>query len=585
MTNGEHTAHRLKVFVIYNCVANYRVPIFTLLSRNEDAEFTIVSDIASDTPFMPVASPAELAAMRHRAAPVRTIRLGRSFSLYWQPAAVSMVRRERPDVVMILGNPFSLTAWAVALLGLWRRIPVVLWGHGLLQDERGLKWLIRGSLYRLAAGHLVYGHEAKTLMVKKGIPADRIRVVYNSLDYDRQLAEASAMTADTIAAVLRDFGVARSERLVSFIGRLQPSKRLDMLIQAVGLLAARGQRVHAAIIGEGSERAHLVGLAASERVSDLVHFTGPRFDEPFIAANLMASDLCVIPSAAGLTVMHSLVYGTPVLLHNRLAEHGPEWEAVEEGHTGTFYEYGSVEDLANKMSRALFPSPMKHKVSAHCAAVIHNLYNPHVQVRLFVDAARAFSREFHRSLPVRQRIKEALKAARAFVLLKLRYRGARVGRGFHVANDVTIHAPGFEAGDYVYVGPHTEICPQVKIGNFTLISSYVNFTGGDHVVDRPGVPIRLAGRPPAQETRVGNDVLIGHGATIMRGVTIGDGAVVGSGAVVTKDVPAYSVVGGVPAKVIRQRLIGDERAAHEAMLKRAPREVFSAYGHQDAADW
>ena len=52
---------------------------------------------------------------------------------------------------------------------------------------------------------------------------------------------------------------------------------------------------------------------------------------------------------------------------------------------------------------------------------------------------------------------------------------------------------------------------------------------------------------------IGNDVWIGYEAVILSGVTIGDGAVIGSRAVVTKDVPPYTIVGGVPARPIRRR--------------------------------
>ena len=57
----------------------------------------------------------------------------------------------------------------------------------------------------------------------------------------------------------------------------------------------------------------------------------------------------------------------------------------------------------------------------------------------------------------------------------------------------------------------------------------------------------------AKRITIGHDTWIGHGATVLPGVTIGNGAVVGAGAVVTKDVPPYTIVGGVPAKIIRQR--------------------------------
>ena len=52
---------------------------------------------------------------------------------------------------------------------------------------------------------------------------------------------------------------------------------------------------------------------------------------------------------------------------------------------------------------------------------------------------------------------------------------------------------------------------------------------------------------------IGNDVWIGGGSIILAGVTIGDGAVIAAGAVVNKDVPAYTIVGGVPAKILKNR--------------------------------
>lgn len=64
---------------------------------------------------------------------------------------------------------------------------------------------------------------------------------------------------------------------------------------------------------------------------------------------------------------------------------------------------------------------------------------------------------------------------------------------------------------------------------------------------------------------VGNDVWIGYEAVIMAGITIGDGAIVGTRAVVTKNVPPYTIVGGVPAKAIRKRFSEDTIAALLAM--------------------
>lgn len=162
-------------------------------------------------------------------------------------------------------------------------------------------------------------------------------------------------------------------------------------------------------------------------------------------------------------------------------------------------------------------------------------------------------------------VRDWLKEIRAWALLRLRYRGARVGKGFHVGKAVTI-GTGFVAGDYVYVGPYSQLPPQVHIGHYSSLSAYVAIVGSDHHFDKPGVPIVFSGRPPSRVTRIGRDVLVGHGAILLRGITIGDGAVVGAGAVVTGDVPAYAVVAGVPARVLRYRFDEPERALHERML-------------------
>ncbi|MEG0469323.1 MAG: DapH/DapD/GlmU-related protein [Longicatena sp.] len=70
-------------------------------------------------------------------------------------------------------------------------------------------------------------------------------------------------------------------------------------------------------------------------------------------------------------------------------------------------------------------------------------------------------------------------------------------------------------------------------------------------------------RREMKRTYIGNDAWIGHGAIIEAGVKIGNGAVVGSGAVVTKDVPPYAIVAGVPAKILRFRFDSEQIAALE----------------------
>ena len=102
----------------------------------------------------------------------------------------------------------------------------------------------------------------------------------------------------------------------------------------------------------------------------------------------------------------------------------------------------------------------------------------------------------------------------------------------------------------------------LRIGHFCSIAQAVTFiVCSDHPTDRistyPFKEVCLGSRQHEAVSKgdiiVEDDVWIGHGATILSGVRIGQGAVVAAGSVVTKDVPPYAIVGGVPAKVIKYR--------------------------------
>ena len=94
----------------------------------------------------------------------------------------------------------------------------------------------------------------------------------------------------------------------------------------------------------------------------------------------------------------------------------------------------------------------------------------------------------------------------------------------------------------------------MTIGDSLLTGKWVTITDNSHgETDKATLEMRPQERPITSKGPViiGNNVWIGDKATILPGVTVGDGAVIAANAVVTKDVPAYSVVGGNPARVIR----------------------------------
>ena len=127
------------------------------------------------------------------------------------------------------------------------------------------------------------------------------------------------------------------------------------------------------------------------------------------------------------------------------------------------------------------------------------------------------------------------------------------GAILHVYNFRGLPNSGIKIGENSLVGEHTVIRGQggVEIGDRVYTSPFTQIIAVNHIFDDPERPFIEQGIT-AEGIVVEDDVWLGAGAVVTDGVRIGKGAVVAAGAVVTKDVPAHTVVGGVPAKVIKK---------------------------------
>lgn len=108
-------------------------------------------------------------------------------------------------------------------------------------------------------------------------------------------------------------------------------------------------------------------------------------------------------------------------------------------------------------------------------------------------------------------------------------------------------------GDYSGIGINARISGTCTIGDYVMMGTDVVVITHNHVFDRTDIPMMHQGFEEERPVVIGNDVWIGDRVIILPGVHVGDGCILAAGAVVTRDVPPYAIVGGVPAKVIKMR--------------------------------
>jgi glycosyltransferase involved in cell wall biosynthesis len=241
---------------------------------------------------------------------VRSLEMTSNRQLSTLPRLWRLIREGRYDVVhahlyrsQIYGRP------AARLAG----VPVVVsTEHSIGETHLERRPMTRGvrALY-LATGAfsqmtIAVSETVRERMLNWGVPDRKVTVIPNGVDLSRVAFDAAAR-----ARIREEFGLGAGDYVIGVLGRLDPNKRFELVIEAAAPLLGDGTKL--LIVGKGDERARLEETAARCQVSEHVVFAGERHD---VAAMLSAMDLFVASSRQetfGLSVLEALASGAPVL--------------------------------------------------------------------------------------------------------------------------------------------------------------------------------------------------------------------------------------------------------------------------------
>lgn len=129
----------------------------------------------------------------------------------------------------------------------------------------------------------------------------------------------------------------------------------------------------------------------------------------------------------------------------------------------------------------------------------------------------------------------------------------KCGDNVNIESGARFATGGISIGSGSGLGVNCSVHGPLKIGDNVMMGPDVTILTHTHNIERTDIPMGQQGGMRVAEVVVGNDVWIGMRVVIMPGVKVGNGAVIGAGAIVTKDVPDYAIVGGVPVQVIKFR--------------------------------
>lgn len=301
--------------------------------------------------------------------------------IVWQTCLLGLLFSSYKKFILT-ADTACLTHWIFMFCAKKMKKEVYFWTHGIRGNENKFHLKKNICYFKLATGLLLYSKHSMNLMTDLGFNEAKMRVIANSLDYDSHLK-------------LRD-GLVKTDRykqlfsnnnpVLIFVGRLTRVKKLDMIVRACAKLSCLNNNVNVYFIGEGGEKSYLQELASELGVSELCKFHGGCYDESELGELIYNADICVSPGNVGLTAIHSLSFGTPVITHNNFSDQMPEFEAIVESGAGSFFRQGDQSSLVETISKWLANNPEKNTdLIKRCYEIIDAKYNPYSQFNVIQE--------------------------------------------------------------------------------------------------------------------------------------------------------------------------------------------------------
>ncbi|MGO4154115.1 glycosyltransferase [Cupriavidus sp. YAF13] len=361
----------MNIIVVYNYFPHYRKGVFEEFSRRyPNVKFVSSSrDVLEGIPRLDVGDLGS-------AIELRTLEFGR---LTYQVGLCRLLWSEKCDAVVFLANPNFISTWIAAFLARIKGNRVIFWGHGFLKNGWGLKNLVRAAFFRLANASYVYGYGAKRNAISLGFDPSRIHVGFNSLDYDNQIVIRNKLIESLLPSPTEE-GLR-----VLCVSRLTKLCRYDLLVEAAAIYGERGYgKVRLEFIGDGPVQAEL--MAQASRLGVQASFEGAIYDESIVAEKIFRADVVASPGKVGLTAIHSLMYGTPVITHGLPELQMPEFEAIVDEVTGLLYFEQSAEALCECLRKLRGVFKDRDITRQDCFRVVDEIYNPKAQVKIMERA-------------------------------------------------------------------------------------------------------------------------------------------------------------------------------------------------------
>ncbi|MCD4705018.1 glycosyltransferase family 4 protein [bacterium] len=350
-------ANKKKIVLIVPILAHYRKDIYNYLSNSDEFEFIFfggnryeniksIKGINSKT-----FNYFSFSFLKHK--------------FYFLEGVIKNILKIKPDAIIVSGVDFHLihTLILFVLYRILLRKKFYWWSQGTMGHQGKFGWLMRKMVYKLSSGILLYSEAGKKNLLQMKIKSEKLTVVNNSLNVE----DYGYLHHNILENLRKD-----NNFDILFSGRLTHKVKLEILIQALNQIKNSGiNDFRCYVIGDG-DLGKYKKMAKEYHVDDHMMFLGSLYGHD-AHKYFLESDLFVYPGGIGLSILHALSFGLPVITTDNFSLHFPEIELLEPGVNGDFYKDEdpmSLADIILKWKNNVLES--KKYYSKNCIRSIKN---------------------------------------------------------------------------------------------------------------------------------------------------------------------------------------------------------------------
>ena len=360
---------QVNVLIIQRILTHYRIPFFQKLSQSPMLNITCAyGKEHPQSSLKSIFNPSGIMTKE-----LYNLFIGPRERITYQKGLLSLINSRNYQVIIAEFGPSIISNIIALFYAKKLGIKFIWWGHGIKPLSSKLNIKLRIWLANQADAIIFYAPEQAEMFINWGFTEKKVFIAPNSIDVEKIIPLAK----------IGDF---ENRNRILYIGRLIPEKKIDILIHGFAQAWKRLKpETRLTIIGDGPERNKLERLAQTAGIFDKVEFTGGIYDMEQLAPWFNSALVSVSPGCVGLSAIHSLAFGLPMIVA-RNEPHGPEVSALQENINCLFFPSDDTKILSEMLIYLFDNKKQWEKMAGAASMTISERYNLIAMVIAFEQA-------------------------------------------------------------------------------------------------------------------------------------------------------------------------------------------------------